>query len=88
MSNAITLTENEAAVMLSLKHNHYGDEGDGVWSWAINESQKPSGITGKTLSGVVGSLAKKGMLVSEEYDRGQDVIWLKPAGKEYMQTID
>jgi hypothetical protein len=82
------LTTNEAAVMLSLKHNHYGTDGDGVWAWAINDSQKPSGITGKELSGVVGSLAKKGYLTSEEYDRGQNVIYMTELGAAYMQTID
>ena len=78
------LTTNEIAVMRSLANNHYGDQGDGVWAWAINDSQTPSGITGKSLSGVVGSLCKKGLIASEEYEKNEDVIWMKDAGRTYI----
>jgi DNA-binding MarR family transcriptional regulator len=77
----INLTDNEIAVLRSLANNHYGDEGDGVWSFAINDSDTPSGITGPSLSGVIGSLCKKGLIRSEEYDRNEDVIWMNAAGK-------
>lgn len=82
----IQLTDNEKAVMRALANNHYGTDGDGVWSWAVNESATPSGIEGKALSGVVGSLVKKGLISSEEYERNEWVIWMKPAGAEYIKA--
>lgn len=78
------LTENEHAVMRSLANNHYGDRGDGVWSNSINDSSTPSGLSGKTLSGVIGSLCKKGLISSQEYERNEDVIWMKASGEEYI----
>lgn len=68
----IELTDSEQKVLKSLANNNYGDQGDGVWSWAVNESLTPSGITGNALAGVVGSLVKKGLYRSEEYDRTSD----------------
>ena len=81
----IQLTENEQAVLKSLANNHYGDQGDGVWSWAVNESQEPSGITGPALSAVVGSLVKKGLYTSEEYDRNEQVLWRTETGLAAMK---
>ena len=78
------LTDKEHSVMQALMFNNYGENGDGVWSWAVNDSDKPSCVSGKELSGVVGSLAKKGLLSSEEYERNQAVIYLTKAGREYM----
>lgn len=80
----ITLTENEKAVMKSLANNHYGEAGDGVWSWAVNDSQTPSGISGASLSGVIGSLCKKGLIRSEEYEKNEDVIWMNDLGARYI----
>lgn len=81
------LTQNEVAVLKSLANNHYGDDGDGVWAWAVNDSRTPSGITGKALSGVVGSLCKKGLISSEEYEKNEDVIWMKEAGKQAIINL-
>ena len=81
----LQLTENETKVMKALANNHYGDNGDGVWSWAVNDSQTPSGITGTSLSGVVGSLCKKGLIRSEEYERNEWVIWMNDSGKEFIK---
>lgn len=83
-----TLTENEHKVMKSLANNDYGDRGNGVWSWAVNESRTPSGLTGKTLSGVVGSLCKKGYIFSEEYEKNEDVIWMTDLGRSYVEDND
>lgn len=80
----VTLTDNEKAVMKSLANNHYGEQGDGVWSNAVNDSQTPSGITGASLSGVIGSLCKKGLITSEEYDKNEDVLWMTNLGKQYV----
>ena len=60
-AEGIELTANEYEVLQSLAFNNYGDGGSDVWSWAVNESQKPSTISGKALSGVVGSICKKGL---------------------------
>ena len=67
-----TPTENEYAVLQSLAFNHYGDGGSDVWSWAVNDSQKPSGLTGKTLSGVVASICKKGLYTSHSFGKKDD----------------
>lgn len=82
------LTEYEMKVMKSLKMNDYGNDGDGVWSWAVNHSLCPSGIEGKSLSAVVGSLVKKGIYVSDEYERGEQVLWLTDFGREVMNGIN
>ena len=74
------LTNSEIAVLKSLANNYYGEQGDGVWSFAINESSTPSGLEGKALAGVVGSLCKKGMIVSEEYEKNEWVIYMRPPG--------
>jgi hypothetical protein len=81
----IELTDNEQKVLKSLANNNYGDYGDGVWSWAVNDSQCPSGIEGNALSGVVGSLVKKGLFRSEEYERNEWVLWRTEAGLEAMK---
>jgi hypothetical protein len=78
----INLTVNEVAVLKSLANNCYGDNGDGVWSWAVNDSMTPSDLQGKTLSGVIGSLCKKGLIRSEEYEKNEDVIWMNQLGKD------
>ena len=80
------LTANEIAVLKALANNCYGDKGDGVWSWAVNDSTTPSGIEGKSLSGVIGSLCKKGYIVSEEYERNEDVIWMREPGRAYIEA--
>jgi len=75
----IHITDNERKVLTSLQHNDYED---GTWSWAINNSSKPSGIEGPALSGVVSSLVKKGLVTSDEYDHGENVICITQAGKD------
>ena len=78
------LTDNEKSVMKSLANNNYGDCGDGVWSNAVNDSLTPSGITGASLSGVIGSLCKKGFITSSKYEKNEDVIWMTETGKAYV----
>lgn len=66
MSEAVT--NNEYKVLRSLLTNDFGDRGDGpTYAWAINDSDEPSGITGKSLSGVVASLSKKGLVKCEQW---------------------
>lgn len=79
----MTLTPSELKVLKALAFNHYGDS-EGTWAWAVNESLHPSGITGKALSGVVGSLAKKGLIKSEG-SGSECAILTTAAGKEEMK---
>ncbi len=72
------ITESERKVLTALQYNHYED---GIWSWAVNHSEKPSGIEGHQLAGVVGSLVKKGLVISEEYEPNESVIYVTDAGK-------
>jgi hypothetical protein len=83
----MNLTENEAKVMLALKNNDYGDNGHGVWSWAVNHSLNPSGMEGHALAGVVGSLVKKGLYFSDEYEKGEQVLWLTDLGRHVMESV-
>lgn len=57
----MTLTDKEARVLKALAYNYFG-EGSGTWCWAVNDSNAPSGVTGKALAAVVGSLEKKGLV--------------------------
>lgn len=93
MVMSINLTANEIAVMCALANNYYGDNGDsdngdGVWSWAINDSYTPSDVTGKSLSGTVSSLIKKGLISSQEFEKNEDVIWMNDSGKAYIIEND
>lgn len=78
------LTANEIKVMLSLKNNHFG-EGDCTWSWAVNDSDTPSGITGKALSGVISSLVKKGLLTTSNDGTRDATIDTTTLGREWMK---
>ena len=85
------LTPNETAVMTALAYNNYSigdDPQDGqTWSELINDSSKPSGITGKSLSGVVSSLVKKNLIYSSEYDRNEFVIGFTSEGAKIAEAI-
>jgi hypothetical protein len=78
------LTPRETKVLKAMAFNHYG-EGTCTWSWAMNESRAPSGIKGKELSGVIASLAKKGLLSVEKGEtKKDDAIYTTEAGKAAM----
>ena len=81
------LTTNEAAVLLSIAYNDYGDgPGTEIWADCINASRKPSGLTGKVLSGTVASLARKGLVLC--YGSGQDAcIRITDFGKDHLNSI-
>ena len=75
----MNITENERRVLEAIAHNHYGDTpGDPIWSDSINDSERPSGIEGRKLSGVCASLEKKGLTVTGYIDA--PVIALTEAG--------
>jgi DNA-binding MarR family transcriptional regulator len=84
MTTDIQITENERKVLRAILTNDFGDGDDLAWRWSnsINDAGEPSGLSGKTLSGVCASLAQKG-LVQADGQSGRDAcIRLTPAGAE------
>jgi DNA-binding MarR family transcriptional regulator len=84
------LTENELAVVKALAFNNYSigycDDLEGAtWSEFINDSAAPSGIEGRSLSGVVSSLCQKGLIASSEYDRNEWTISWTEAGRAFVR---
>ena len=77
----MNVTENEKAVLLAIKYNYFGSY---TWANCINDSDKPSGIEGKRLSGVVSSLSKKGFVYVEGSDN-EAVIGLKAPALELLR---
>lgn len=86
----MTATANEAAVMRSIATNSYNDmnygspscykeAGSDIWKELINDAGMPSGIEGKALSGICGSLATKGFTRSDS-----ECIRLTEAGWDAM----
>jgi len=72
------LTELEKDVIVAITENEYSDvPGDPVWSFSIDYNTK---ITKKNqISGVVSSLVKKGLVVSQGWDK-DDVVYLTKKG--------
>lgn len=79
-------TELENKVLVSMLHNHYGDEGSAVWAWAHNDSTKPHGLPKATVSGVISSLCKKGLMWSNE-DGRDSTIGLTDEGRKIAKTL-
>jgi hypothetical protein len=86
----MTVTANEAAVLRAIATNYYNELNGGspsnyaecgnpVWKELINDASMKSGIEGKTLSGVCGSLATKGYTGSDD-----ECIWIKEPGFDAM----
>lgn len=81
-----TLTANETAVLNSIAHNFYGyGPGSDIWADSINDSEKPSGLSGNVLSGTVSSLAQKGF-ISCHGSRRDACIRILPAGVAFLQS--
>lgn len=87
MSATPNLTDKELAVLKSIANNNYGDQGDMIWAWAVNDSRTPSGITGHALSGVLSSLHKKQLISTFEYEKNEDVICMQPLGKLVVDAL-
>lgn len=87
MTKAINLTENETKVLISVYNCHYGDNGDLIWAWAHNDSGKPHGLPKATVSGVIGSLVKKGLMHSSEAGR-DSTIGLTDEGQKIAAELD
>lgn len=87
----MAITDNERKVLAAIKHNYFaagnfGDDAPWIWSDCINDSDKPSGIEGKTLSGICGSLATKGLVETDGHKRDA-CIRLTKAGIEASKDM-
>ncbi len=81
----MTLTDKETSVLKAVVENEYnGDDFEPVWTWSVADN---AGVTGKTFSGVVASLTKKGYVSSWEHDKNQEVMVLTDAGKEVYKGL-
>lgn len=64
-----TTTDREYRVLRAVITNQYHDGQDPInneiWVSEIDAAREPSGISGKALSGVVSSLSKKGLVVTD-----------------------
>ena len=84
------LTAKERAVLKALYFNNYGERGDGVYSWAVEESLEPSGLSASSIPGVIASLCIKGLYVSRPDDGGkpgESVLLQTDAGRALMATL-
>lgn len=91
------ITENEAKVLRAIATNcfnvlNYGiptcyeEANNGTWSDCIDDAKIPSGLAPRTIAGVCGSLARKGMVRS--YDEGRDsTIDMTEAGFDAMMKF-
>lgn len=93
----IQITENEAKVLRAIATNcfnvlnygipsSYEDASNWVWTDCLNDAKFPSGIEGKSLSGVCGSLSKKGLIESDDCP-GEESILLTEAGFDAMMKF-
>ena len=86
------ITSNEAAVLRAIATNcfnvlNYGiptcyeEANNEIWADLINDAEFPSGIEGKALSGVCGSLSKKGLIQSfAGFEAGESTIMMTREG--------
>lgn len=91
------ITENEAKVLRAIATNcfnclNYGipacyeEANNCTWSDCIDDAKIPSGLAPRTIAGVCGSLARKGMVRS--YDEGRDsTIEMTEAGFDAMMKF-
>lgn len=78
----MNVTTNEMKVLRALITNFYSSsEGEPTWSDVINDASEPSGLKGKALAGVCGSLAAKGLVTTGGEGR-DSYIALTAAGCE------
>ena len=71
----MNVTPKEMAVLMAIRFNDFGNgdnlDGSEVWADCINDSRFPSGVEGKSLSSIIASLNKKGLVVSNGH-KGRD----------------
>ena len=81
------LTDNERAVLLAICASNYNDAetvvDHMVWTFSVTD-ELPAELAGKTYSGIVSSLNKKGLALSEDYETPNDVISITQAGLDVI----
>lgn len=82
MKNPEKLTEKETTLFNEIRKGM--DRENCGW---LHEIAPRCGMKGKTLSGVVGSLIKKGVIHSYEDEDGIDCFWVNVA-KEYEMEVE
>ena len=92
------ITENEAKVLRAIATNcfnvlNYGipstfeEAGNDVWSDCIDDAKIPSGLAPRSLAGVCGSLARKNLVVSSDWDDNDNCIRMTEAGFDAMMKF-
>lgn len=82
----MNLTELEKDVIVAIAKNEYSNiPGDPIWAFAIGHQTKI--VKGKQISGVVSSLVKKGLVVSETNPGDDDTVYLTKTGIEEYNKI-
>lgn len=74
----INLTEMEKIFLAAMVRSEYGDDGHMTWEWSV----APKEIAKTSRPGVIGSLVKKGIIYSDEYDTNEFVLGFTEAGRE------
>lgn len=76
MNTTIELTQLEKEVLIGINNSEYSDAlGSPIWSWSIECASAGT----KQISGVVSSLSKKGLTISQGSGKDQTVM-LTPLG--------
>lgn len=92
------ITTNEAKVLRAIATNcfnclnygiptSYDEANNDVWSDGIDDAKIPSGLAPRSIAGVCGSLARKGLVVSSEWDDDDRCIRMTEAGFDAMMKF-
>lgn len=79
------LTANELAVLTAIDASEYGDQiTDAIWAWSVADHCK---LTGKTISGTVSSLQKKGLTKSGDSGRDATICMTDEGVRVYAAAV-
>lgn len=92
------LTLSEAKVLRAIATNcfnclNYGiptcyeEANNDVWSDCIDDAKIPSGLAPRSIAGVCGSLARKGLVESYDWGKNENVIHMTQAGFDAMMKF-
>lgn len=65
----------------------YEEASNDVWSDCIDDAKIPSGLAPRSIAGVCGSLARKGLVQSSAWDDSDNVIRMTEAGFDAMMKF-
>lgn len=83
----MNITEKEHAVLQAILDSDYGDSGASeTWEFDVSDKFVALGFNRESFAGSVSSTNKKGLTGSQEYDKGEWVIWLTDKGKKLATT--